>query len=145
MLSDALFAFLHFAAIFAVVAILSCQLIFCKGTLDTASVRRLAGLDRAYMIAAILAVATGLLRAFAGAKGWSFYSTNPFFWAKIATFIAIGLLSIPPTITFIRWRNNGTQPNADEVARVRRYISWETMLLPLLPLFAVLMARGIGM
>jgi putative membrane protein len=144
MLSDALFALLHFLAIFAVLAALVSELTLCKGALDGDAVRRLGGIDRAYFVAAMLAVATGLARAFFGAKGWVFYADNPFFWAKVATFIAIALLSVPPTVAFVRWRKTGTTPYPDETARVRRYITWQTMLLPLLPLFAVLMARGIG-
>jgi putative membrane protein len=138
MLRDALFALLHHLAIFAFIAALVAELILCNG------VRRLVILDRAYFIAAILAIATGLLRLFFGAKGWPFYVPNPFFWAKMATFMVIALLSVPSTLAFLRWRKTGVTPYPDETTRVRRYISWQTMLLPLLPLFAVLMARGIG-
>jgi putative membrane protein len=144
MLRDALFALVHHLAIFALIATLVAELILCKGALDANGVRRLVMLDRAYFIAAILAITTGLLRLFLGTKGWPFYVANPFFWAKMATFLVIALLSVPPTIAFLRWRKTGVTPYPDETNRVRRYISWQTMLLPLLPLFAVLMARGIG-
>lgn len=144
LLGDAAFALMHYLAMFAVIAILVGQLMVCQGALDSDAVRRLSRLDLAYLIAALFAVATGLLRAFLGAKGWSFYSGNPFFWAKVGTFVVIGLLSIPPTLTFARWRKTGVTPYPDETAGVRKFISWQTRLLPLLPVFAVLMARGIG-
>lgn len=144
MLGDALLALLHYLSIFAVVAVIVAELVLCKGVLDPATVRRLSGIDRVYPIAALLALATGFARVFLGPKGWWFYGANPFFWAKLGVFIAIGLLSIPPTIAFIRWRKSGVAPTAAETAGTRRYISWQTMLLPLLPVCAVLMARGIG-
>lgn len=144
MIGDALLALFHYLAIFAVVATISAELILCKGALDSDDVRYLGVLDRVYFLAAMLALASGLLRAFLGAKGWSFYAANPFFYAKITTFVAIGLLSIAPTLAFLRWRRTGVTPYPDETARVRRYVMWQTMLLPLLPLFAVLMARGVG-
>ena len=84
-----------------------------------------------------------------GAKGWPFYETQPFFWAKIAVFAVIGLLSIIPTRTFMRWTKaynadaSFTPPEA-QVKSIRRYVMIEVHLLALLLLFASLMARGIG-
>jgi putative membrane protein len=46
----------------------------------------------------------GFSRAIYAAKGWAYHETNGFFWAKIAAFVAVGLLSIIPTIQIIRWR-----------------------------------------
>jgi putative membrane protein len=49
---------------------------------------------------------------------------------------------------FIRWRRvldaGGPPPDAVTVARVRRLIHLELALFALMPLMAVLMARGIG-
>jgi len=86
----------------------------------------------------------GFLRATFAAKGWSYYSHNTFFWAKLATFAVIGLLSIAPTLTFMRWRRAGESPDALAVAAVRRYLHYELGLFLLLPLFAAAMARGYG-
>jgi putative membrane protein len=83
-----------------------------------------------------------------GAKGWDYYQDQPFFWAKIGAFALIGLISIVPTRTFMRWvkqggGDGGVVPPAD-VSRARRLVMIETMLVGLLLLFASLMARGIG-
>jgi putative membrane protein len=63
-------------------------------------------------------------------------------------YVAIALISIVPTRRFIGWRRaldaGGSGPDANAVARVRRLLHLELGLLALMPLMAVLMARGIG-
>jgi putative membrane protein len=101
-----------------------------------------------FFASALTALATGLLRLFFYSKGVDFYVGNPFFWVKMALYVIIATLSIKPTLTFIRWKRSiaggGTAPTGDEIASVRRFIHIELGLLALLPLMAVLMARGIG-
>jgi putative membrane protein len=86
---------------------------------------------------------------FWGAKDAAFYGDQPFFWAKMGTFAVIGLISIGPTRTFIRWVKQAGQDAAFAVAeadakRIRRLVMIELHLLALVPLFAALMARGLG-
>jgi putative membrane protein len=88
-------------------------------------------------------------RVFFGAKGVGFYAGNPVFWTKVALFVAVALVSIKPTIAFARWRraardaaDYAVPPAAAHSAR--RLVLVELHLLALLPLAAVLMARGIG-
>lgn len=74
---------------------------------------------------------------------------QPFLLGQIGTFVVIGLLSIPPTIQFVRWsaaqrKGSGEPPAAGEVARARRFLRAEAVLFPLLPVFAAAMARGYG-
>ena len=97
----------------------------------------------------MVALATGLLRVFVYAKGWPFYVSNPIFWVKMALYLAVALTSIAPTIAFIRWSRilgagSAPLPAAGDVGRVRRLVHIELALLALIPLMAVLMARGIG-
>ena len=105
-------------------------------------------LDVVFFAAALLALATGLLRLFVYAKGVGFYLPNPFFVAKMLLYIAIATLSIKPTMSFIRWRRrlaeSGELPPTPEIATARRLLHVEVALLALIPLMAVLMARGIG-
>ena len=89
-------------------------------------------------------IVLGFSRAVFAAKGWAYYSHNGFFWAKIGCFAAIGLLSAPPTLAFMRWRKSATAPTDAAVKSVRRYLHIEVMLFALLPLFAAAMARGYG-
>ena len=83
------------------------------------------------------------------AKGWAYYAVNIFFWAKIATFVVVALLSIVPTVAIIRWRNALNSDAtfvlpANAIRRVRRYLWAEAVLFLLLPVFAAAMARGYG-
>ena len=87
---------------------------------------------------------------FYGGKGPEFYMQSPFFWAKMAAFIAAGLLSVPPTLQVIAWgKRAAADPGfalpPDEVASVRTYLSAELFLFALIPTFAAMMARGVGL
>ena len=100
--------------------------------------------------AAILAVAgflvaeAMLLRGDLGARDVGALSR-----ADVWYFNAAGLVSIKPTMAFIRWRRAAraaagySVPDA-EVRGARRLVLVELHLLALIPLAAVLMARGIG-
>jgi putative membrane protein len=119
-----------------------------RGDLGTADVAALVRSDIGVALSALLALATGLARVFYGAKGAAFYADNPAFWVKLALFVVIALISIRPTLTFLRWRRAaraaGFSVPAVERKSARRLVLVELHLLALLPLAAVLMARGIG-
>ena len=109
-----------------------------------------AKLDIAYGIVAGLVLVVGFSRVFFGIKGAGFYLSNPVFWAKMAAFLILGLLSIPPTMQVIRWRkaadgNDAFRPPDHEVKAVRRYMHYEGMAYFTIPVFAALMARGYGL
>ena len=147
---DATLAALHYICIIMLVVFLSSEAVLCKPEyMSATTIRRLGKYDLLYFGFAMAALATGLARVYWGVKGAAFYSGNVFFWAKVTTFALIGLLSLPPTLAFMRWRKQfkacaSAQPSADEVMTVRRWILWEAHVLILLPVFAALMARGFG-
>lgn len=141
---DLLLAVLHHFLIFAVFGFLLVEFIGLRSTLTRDSIRRIAAADLGYGIAAMLIVLIGFGRAVFAAKGWAYYSHNLFFWLKIATFAAIGLLSIKPTVVFIRWRKAAELPDAAAVLAMRRFLHVELALFAFLPIFAAAMARGYG-
>ena len=149
MLLDATLAFLHFTAILLVAGFLVAEAMLLRGDLGARDITALVRSDIGYSASAVLALATGLARALFGAKGWAFYADNPLFWAKLGLFLAIGLISIRPTLAFLRWRRAargtaGFSVPAAQTGAARRHVLVELHLLALLPLAAVLMARGIG-
>ena len=150
MLLDAALAYAHFVAVFLVFGTLSAEAFIVRLPANAATLRLLARVDLLFGISAGLAVAAGLARVYFGAKGAAYYWAEPFFWAKMAAFAIVGLISIVPTLRFIRWRKAAAAdgafvaPEADMKA-VRRLIMIELHLFALIPLFAVLMARGIGL
>jgi putative membrane protein len=145
---EPLLAYLHYLSIIVLGAFLTAELVVCRPPLGPEQVRLLPRLDIVFFSGAILALVTGLLRLFFYAKGVGFYLPNPTFHAKMSLYVAIALISIVPTIRFIRWRRvldaAGALPDAAAVTCVRRLIHLELALLALMPLMAVLMARGIG-
>lgn len=141
---DLAFAIGHHLLVFALFGVLFAELIAVRRGMDPAAVARIAAVDLWYGILAALILIVGFSRAVFAAKGWAYYSHNGFFWAKIATFAVIGLLSVPPTIRFIAWRREGTSPSDQAIAAVRRYLHAEVVLFALLPVFAAAMARGYG-
>ena len=145
LLLDVLLAFGHHLLVFALVAVLVAELVLASTELlDARRLAQLGRLDAAYGGLAGGVVVVGLLRAVFGAKGWSFYAGNPLFWAKLGLFVAIGLLSIVPTARLIRWRRAGTLPDAATLRGTRAWMLAQVVLLAVMPLLAVLMARGVG-
>lgn len=141
---DLSLAILHHVAVFALVATLAMEGAMLRASaLDPA---RLVKLDTRFGMTAVLVIAVGVSRVLWGGKGWAFYQDNPFFWAKIALFVAIGLLSIGPTRLFFKWRKAaageaGFTPPADELRRARWWVGLEALLLVPLLACAAAMAR----
>lgn len=150
MLTDALLAFFHYLAIFALITFLTAEAVVLRPGITPAAVRRVGIYDLLYFLAAMAALGTGLLRLFQGAKGVDFYLPNPWFHAKMTVFVLIALCSVPPTMRFRRWRRQvagqaAFVPADDELKAARRWVLLEAHLLILLPLCAAMMARGIRM
>lgn len=141
---DLLLAIGHHLLIFAIFGIICAEFWAVRPGISTVAVARIASIDLWYGIAAVLVLAVGFSRAVFAAKGWGYYSHNAFFWAKLCTFAVIGLLSIPPTLAFLRWRKSQLQPSDADIKGVRRYLHLELALFAFLPIFAAAMARGFG-
>ncbi|MGH8629648.1 MAG: DUF2214 family protein [Burkholderiales bacterium] len=148
MAMEVIVAYVHFAAVIALGGLLGCELLLLWSGVGAREAKQIALLDLGYLLAAILVLVSGLLRLIWFGKAPAFYLHNPVFWIKLALFVAVGLISIPPTRRFLRWRraalSAGSAPQPEEVAFARRYVAAELGLLALIPLTAVLAARGIG-
>lgn len=141
---DLVLAIAHHLLVFGLFGILFAEFMLVRRDMDLAAVKRVSTIDLGYGALAGLIVVVGFARAAIAAKGWDYYAHNAFFWAKVGVFLAIGLISVPPTIAFIRWRRSEVAPTAAQVAGVRRLIHIEVALFALLPAFAAAMARGYG-
>lgn len=146
---DAALAYLHFIAIFTLFAFLVVEAILVKRPLDAATVRFLGRMDIWYFGSAGAVLVTGFLRAIYGAKGPDFYFNSWPIYAKLALFLAVGLISVKPTLTFIQWRrafDHDAQYRIpeEEQKRTRRLIMIEVHLAALIPVVAVIMSRGLG-
>ncbi len=145
---DALLAYAHFICIFALASLLAGELVIMRKTLPADLVRRLQGIDRWYGIVAGLVVASGLARLFLGMKGAAFYTHNPVFWTKMGLFVAVALISIVPTIAYVRWNARRSADGAvvlddAEFTRIRSLLWLQVVLFLFIPLCATFMARGL--
>jgi putative membrane protein len=149
MIIDALVSYAHFAAVFLLFAFLTVEAMLLRYEVDSKTATLIARVDLWYGASAVLVLVTGLLRLFLGAKGQAFYLENPVFWMKVALFAVVGMLSISPTLMFLRWSramktNPGFTPEDAERRKARRAVMIQIHVAALLPLAAVLMARGVG-
>ena len=147
--TDLLLAIAHHLLVFSLAGIIGAEFVLVRGDLGAATLKRLAGIDRHYGIIAALIIIVGIGRVFYGLKGWEFYVYNWVFWAKMAAFAIVGLLSIVPTVRFISWsRQASGNPSfavpAAELASVKNYVRAEGVVFLLIPVFAAAMARGYG-
>ena len=148
-MADALLAYLHFVSIIVMVALLAVELAVCQPGTAGLTLTRLRRIDGAYGMFAALTLASGVARLMWGAKGSAFYLGNPVFHAKFTLFVAVGLLSILPTMQYFKWtasfkRDVRFVPAPQAILRVRKLIMVQMLLLAAIPLAATLMARGIG-
>jgi putative membrane protein len=137
--------YLHFVSIFAIVGTLTSEHLLLRKSLTRAEIGRIARIDAVYGIAALTLLTVGLTLWFGNVgKPSVFYSRNWIFHTKITLFALIGILSIHPTVFFIRKRKGPV----DEVIAIPKSVFWmlrlELLLLAIIPLLAGLMARGVG-
>ena len=149
MWTDAILAYLHFLSIFLLFAFLTAQTMLIRGTLDANAIRLLGRMDIWYFGSAIAVLATGFLRAVFGVKGPDFYFSGWPIYAKIAMFLTVGIISVWPTLTYIRWRRMLDHDAAWKVPgaeqkKMRRLVMIEVHLAALIPIVAVMMARGLA-
>jgi putative membrane protein len=149
MVLDAVLAYLHFSAIVLLFAFLTTQAILIRGPLDERAIRLIGRTDLWYGASSMLVLLTGFLRLGLGAKGADFYLNSWPIYVKVGLFLVVGLMSIYPTLAYIRWRRALDHDSAWRVAggehqRIRRVVMSEVHLAALIPIFAVIMARGLG-
>jgi putative membrane protein len=147
MIGSAIAAYAHFLSIFSTLALLAAELVLFRRSMAAAIVRLLPRLDLLYLVAVIAIIVTGLLRLFFFEKGAAYYQGSAIFWIKMALFVIVGLLSLPPTFAFMRGRRRAAGEalalEEGEFRRVRRFIVAELAVFALIPLAATLMARGV--
>jgi putative membrane protein len=139
---DLSLAYAHHLLFIGIFVLLGAELLLIRQGMGAADVARVGRIDSLYGLFALAVLAVGFARAIYAAKGWEYYSANPFFHAKMVAFILAGLLSIVPTVKIIQWRRRGGGAAAAEISLVRRVLWGELALLGSMPFFAAAMARG---
>ena len=103
--------------------------------------------DNLWGLAAVLWLATGVLRAFGGLeKGATYYLHDRAFYVKMGLFVTILVLEIRPMTTLIRWRlagRRGTSVDTTAAATLARISQIQAALVVLMVFAATAVARGL--
>jgi len=148
--TDLVLAILHHLLVFSLAGLIAAEFVLIRNEPDASTIRRLAGIDRHYGMIALLVILVGIARVLWGLRGWEFYIYNWLFWAKMAAFAAVGLLSIVPTMRFLSWNRQASadatwRPPQTELASVKTYIRVQAAIFLLIPAFAAAMVRSYGL
>jgi putative membrane protein len=146
MTAEIILRYLHFISLFLIVSTLVAEHLLLKKEMSRIEINRLARIDAVYGMAAITLLGAGLTLWLGSiGKPAVFYTKNWIFHTKITLFILVGLLSIYPTVFFIKNRKG----SADESVTIPKAIFWmvrfELLLIFIIPILAGLMAKGIGL
>lgn len=149
MLNSAVIAYFHYVGFMLAIAALVVERVSLRERLSFEEAQRIVIADSVYGLSAIVVLVTGVLRVLYFGKGADYYLSNPVFWTKIGLFLFVGVLSIYPTITFIFWIKELREVAAPVLGGVKckvlsTLVSVEIVGFLLIPLFASLMARGVG-
>ena len=148
--ADVWLAIVHHLAVFGLLAVLAAEWGILRPGLTVVDVQRLRRFDAAYGALAGAVLAAGAARVTLGSKTEDFYLENPVFWLKLASFAAVGLLSVTPTLRYRGWSRNLAQdpaavPDGRELRSTRGFVIAQLGLFPLIPTLAATMARGVGL
>jgi putative membrane protein len=146
----AFFAFLHHCAAFTLFAALVVEFVLIRSTLTVENARKIQVADMIFGISAGVILLVGFGRVMHFEKGAYYYFHTWTFIAKLSLFLIIGLISIIPTLEFLRWRSAvkaGQVPvvSPAKMKSIRSIIHYEMVGVVLILLCAALMAKGIGL
>ncbi|MBY0531783.1 MAG: DUF2214 family protein [Xanthobacteraceae bacterium] len=141
------FAFLHHLLFVALFVTLSIEMVLLRQTLTIENTRRLLAVDGIYGATAGALLVVGFLRVFFFEKGFAYYWASHAFLTKFGIFVLVGILSIIPTVEFLKWRKSVREGKVPDVApatiqKLRKIIHWELTGLALILFFAAWMAKG---
>ena len=144
MTTEIILRYIHFISIFVIVGTLVSEHLLLKKEMTPTELNRLSRIDAVYGLAAVTLLGVGLTLWLGGfGKPSIYYTQNWIFILKISLFAGIGLLSVYPTIFFIKKRRS-----VEQSIKIPSSIFWmlriELLLLFIIPLLAGLMARGVG-
>ena len=148
--TSALVAYIHYLGIILCFGALMYERIFLKINLTKSEAISIILADVIYGIAGLAILITGILRVKYYGQGGDFYTSNPIFWVKVSLYIFVGLLSLYPTTTYVLWaiplsKNQLPVISENLVKRFKLIITTELVGFAVIPLFATLMSRGIGL
>lgn len=145
MTAEILLRYLHFISILLIVGTLFSEYILLKKVMTRSEISKLAKIDAIYGIAALTLIIAGLtLWLGSYSKPASYYTMNWIFHLKLTLFLTVGLLSIRPTMYFIKQRKGDPNESVSTPGSIFLLLKLELILLLIIPLLAGLMSHGVG-
>ena len=137
--------YLHFIAVFAIVGAIIAEQFIVSKSMTRRELKLISKIDTIYGIGALLVLIAGLLLWFSVGKPASFYTRNWVFHTKMTLFIVLGLLSLYPTIFFLKKRKGNDLNEIIKVpVSVIIFLRIELLLVVIMPILATIMSLGIG-
>jgi putative membrane protein len=139
-------AWIHYIGIMLLLASLLGEHLLLKQEMTVSEARAIQTLDIVYGASATVVLVTGIMRMFLE-KGAAYYNHHIAFHILFGIFVIAALISIYPTVIFLRWRNDtsagrGQQLERSQFKKIQMMVRVEMTLMLLAPLFATWMAHG---
>ena len=146
---SAIVAYVHYLGIILCFGSLLYERIILKTDLNKNETISMIIADIIYGISGLAILVTGILRVKYFGQGGEFYTSNPVFWIKVSLYALVGLISLYPTTTYVMWavplsKNKLPIISENLVKRFNLIITTELVGFAIIPFFATLMARGVG-
>lgn len=132
----------HFIGIMMLSSMLVAENIMIAKHLESSSIKRLVIIDGLYGFAAVLTLGAGLMLWLSVGKPKEFYTANMIFHIKLTLFVLVALISAIPTFFLIKNRKADSISVPGYIILIKRI---ELALIAVIPMLAVLMARGVGL
>lgn len=145
MMEDLIIRYFHFIGIMGLTSALVAEHLLLKPSMAVQDIRRIAIVDGIYGLSSIITLVMGLLLWFVVGKPADFYSANWVFHAKFSLFVLVALLSIYPTLFFLKHRKGDSAHVVQIPKAIIMIIRLELLLLFLIPMLGVLIANGVGL
>lgn len=137
-------AIVHYLTVFVLFAFLVGEFLLLRVEVSGSALKLMGRIDLLYGLFAGLVIVSGLLRVFWGEVPAAFWASNPKFWIKMGLYVAVGILSVPPTIQYLKWNRvfaqTGDLPSPAQWKKTSVWVHVQMTLFVFIPVFAVLMA-----
>jgi putative membrane protein len=145
MSTEIILRYIHFISIFVIAGSLTAEHVLLQKQMTRAAMARLVRIDGIYGIASLTLLAVGLTLWLGGyGKPALYYNKKWLFHIKLGLFVCLGILSIYPTVFFLKQRKGDPAEIITIPTKVFIFLRLELLLLLVIPLLAGLIARGIG-
>ncbi|NNE28659.1 MAG: DUF2214 family protein [Saprospiraceae bacterium] len=138
------FRYLHFVCIIGIAGAITSEHLLLKPSMSRKEINRLSKIDLVYGVSILVLVGAGLALWLWVGKPADFYSKNWVFHLKFTLVIILSLFSLPPTLFFLKNRKGNPEEIVEVPGKIKMFIRLELLMLLIIPLLAVIMARGIG-